>query len=238
MIEDQQLFYDKESVQYSKKRYEGDLLSYTQYIFRRRCTLFIGYMKKIAAQEKPVSVFEIGCADGVIFKNMAPVLGSAVTQMVGVDVSSGMIKEAALQNPDKKMSFFLRGEEPAAKYDVVVELGVHIEKLSDEIAYVKTRLAVGGYFIYSAASPNTLFTKIKMRGKEYVKDYLTYEETEKILAEHFEIIASEPYGFFVPKLWAVPSVGRTLQPFFDALVKYILPDLFHEKVYLLKRTKE
>jgi len=234
MIEETQLYYDKESQSYSRKRYHGALISYTQYVFRKRLALFLNLFNRVLKDDKAVSVFEIGCADGIVLKSLRQHFGDKVGDMIGLDVSPAMIREAQDSNSDKKTSYLLRGHESDQKYDVVVELGVHVDKLRDEIAYVKSHLAADGYVFYSAAGRHSLHARFKRRDDPYVNDYLSYKKTEELLTGEFEIVDSVAYGLFVPKLWAVPALGRFIQPVVDFLVRPFNSSLFHEKMYLLK----
>ena len=234
MSQDQLTFYNNESAQYSKKRYEGALLSYTQYLFRTRLSIFIRMLERAIGARKNISIFEIGCADGVILQAIAKTFPDSIQNMVGIDISQGMIETAAAYNQNKNISFALRGLEENRKYDMVIELGVHVPDLQKEIGYVKSRLVEGGYFIYSVAGRKSSHVMFKRKNDAAVKDYLTYEEAEKILKNNFDIVDAVPYGLFVPKLWTSPSAGRFFQPLFDVVFRHIAPELFHEKIYLLR----
>ncbi len=228
-------FYDKESGIYTAKRYPNHVESYTQYIFRTRLNILLSFLKK-SKQVIPInsSVFEIGCADGVVFKSLEGSFPHRFSKLVGVDISPGMIAEATKQNTNKNTSFTLRDAAPADQYDIVLEIGVHVYNLDAELAYVSQFLKPNGYFVFSAAGGKSLYKKIKMRDKEYSKDYLVYSSLEKVLQRYFTIEDSAVYGLFVPKLWQVGALGRFLQPIFDGVFQFI-PELFHEKIYLLRK---
>jgi len=229
-------FYDKESGIYTVKRYPNQIESYTQYIFRRRLNILLSFLKK-SEQVIPInsSVFEIGCADGVIFKFLEESFPHRFSKLVGVDISPGMVAEATKQNTNKNASFILRDTAPVERYDMVLEVGVHIYDLEAEIAYIAQFLKPHGYFVYSAAGGSSLYKKIKMRDKEYSKDYLPYSSAEEVIKKYFSIEDSVVYGLFVPKLWQIPALGRFFQPIFDWIFQFIAPELFHEKLYLLKK---
>ena len=228
-------FYDKESGEYSKKRYEGKTLSYFQFLFKRRRQLFLGFIGGISKSLKDSDVLEIGCADGVLIKKLFQKLPNTFRSITGVDVSPKMLDRARETTKDYRAKYFLRGEEPIQKYDLVIELGVHTQSFEEEMFYVAEKLNLGGYFIYSVSGSQSLHAKIKLKGKDYAKDYLSYSGYENIIKKYFDVVAHESYGLFVPKLWAIPTLANLVQPMLEALFKNILPNLFHEKIYLLRK---
>lgn len=228
-------FYDQESEQYSKKRYEGETLSYFQFLFKRRRQLFLDLISRIKAELANSDVLEIGCADGVLIKKLFQKLPDTFRSIVGIDVSPAMLNQARQTTRDLKASYFLRGEEPEGKFNLVIELGVHPHHFEDEMIFVSEKLESRGYFIYSASGKSSLHVKIKLGKESYTKDYLDYSSYEKIIKKYFDIVFSEPYGLFIPKVWAIPSIARVLQPFLEIIFKNIFPDLFHEKIYLLRK---
>ena len=234
-IDDTIDFYNKESDQYSKKRYEGDLLTYFQFLFRRRRELFLSLVGSITPKLKGADALEIGCADGVLIKKIFQKFPSTFESVVGIDISEGMLETARASTHDTRASYFLRGNEPQKTFGLVIELGVHAESFEEEMKYVSGKLSPQGYFIYSAAGRNSLHAKIKLKDKKYAGDYLTYSGYEKIMNTYFDIISSEAYGLFVPKLWAFPWLARKLQPVLEYICKPVAPSLFHEKIYLLRK---
>ena len=228
-------FYNDESEQYSRKRYEGETMTYFQFLFKRRRQLFLGLISRISGELKDSDVLEIGCADGVLVKKLFQKLPNIFKSIIGIDVSPLMLERARETTKDPKASYFLRGEEPEGKFKLVIELGVHVQNFDDEMLYVCQKLESNGCFIYSASGRNSLHAKIKLSKEKYVVDYMDYPEYEKVIRKYFEIISAEPYGLFVPKLWAIPSIARLLQPFLDSVFKNTFPDLFHEKIYLLRK---
>ncbi len=229
-------FYDQESGGYSKKRYEGETQSYFQFLFKRRRQLFLGLISCISGELKNSDALEIGSADGVIVKKLLQKLPGSFKSITGIDVSPKMLEQARQTTKDPRARYFLRGQEPEGKFDLVIELGVHAQNFENEMVFISKKLRPSGYFVYSASGKNSLHVKIKLTGKDYTKDYLDYPDYEKVIKKYFNIVSAEPYGLFIPKLWAVPSLARVLQPLLDNIFKNMFPSLFHEKIYLL-RTK-
>src|SRR3989338_6869370 len=87
-------FYNQESEQYSKKRYEGKTNSYFQFLFKRRRQLFLAFIDSIKTELKDSKALEIGCADGVIVKKLLQKLPDSFKTITGVDVSPKMIQKA------------------------------------------------------------------------------------------------------------------------------------------------
>ena len=208
-------FYDKESEQYSRKRYEGKTLSYFQFLFKRRRQLFLELISRITDEVSGTDLLEIGCADGVIIKKLLQKLPKTFNSVVGLDVSPKMIEEARKTTQDSRVKYYLRGEEPRLIYGLVIELGVHAQQFENEMVFVNDNLHGNGYFIYSTAGKDSLHARIKLGGKDYVTDYMSYSKYEEIIKKYFSIVFVEPYGFFVPKLWALPRLARFVQPIFE-----------------------
>ncbi|CAN5164530.1 hypothetical protein BH11PAT1_BH11PAT1_1500 [soil metagenome] len=234
LIQDTVNFYNTESSIYRKKRYPKKITSYVQYLFKRRFIILLSFLENIKNDLPAASLLEIGCADGIIIESIEKRFPDLFTKLVGTDISSEMIHQAKINNSNSKMSFYLRDNLPHYQYNIILELGVHVYNLEEEIKYTNSFLKKNSYFIYSAAGKNSFHTKFKLKGNEYAEGYMSYFDTELILRNHFEIKMSIPYGLFVPKLWALPLIGRILQPVFDFIFLRILPEFFHEKIYLLK----
>lgn len=228
-------FYNDESEQYSRKRYEGETLTYFQFLFKRRRQLFLSLINRISGELNDSNVLEIGCADGVLVKKLFQKLPDTFKSIIGIDVSPKMLEQARQTTKDSRAKYFLRGQEPEDKYDLVIELGVHAQNFEDEMVYVFRKLETFGYFIYSASGKNSLHVKIKLSDKDYIRDYLGYSEYEKIIKKYFDIVLFEPYGLFIPKLWAFPALAHIVQPTLEKIFKNIFPNLFHEKIYLLRK---
>lgn len=229
-------FYDRESTMYSKKRYEGVTETYNQFFFKKRLAIILDLIDFTTKNRKDLKLIEPGCADGVLVKSIDEKFPGIFSKMVGTDVSPKMIDEANRRNNKPYISFFNRGSEVFDKYDFVIEAGFLNNSLFDqEFSYVESVLKDDGHFICALASKKSLHTMIKLRGKEYTKTWLPFAEQEKILANRFEIINIIPYGLFIPKLWAFPAIARIIQPIFEYVGSHVAPNLFHEKIYLLKK---
>jgi 2-polyprenyl-3-methyl-5-hydroxy-6-metoxy-1,4-benzoquinol methylase len=225
-------FYDAESSKYSEKRYEGALLTYTQYLFRTRLKIFLETMRKIVRPN--LSLLEIGCADGVIMGKVDTTFSGMFQKLKGIDISPLMIQVASEHYRDPRFSFVLREQESEENFDVIIELGVHVEKMEEEIKYVVSHLKSGGHFIFSVAGKKSLHARIKIPNAPYVKDYVAYSEADKIIGEKFDIVLTKTYGFFIPKIWKFPSIARIVQPVADSVLRPFVPELFHEKIYFLR----
>jgi len=231
-------YYNKESNQYTKKRYDGSMSNYSQYIFRKRMSLLFNYITYIRYKSlnKNKTLFDIGCADGIVLFSLNDRFADFIDKIVAVDISDEMIKVAKNKTTEAKFSFYMRGDEPELKCDVVTELGVHVSDLKKEMEYVESRLNTDGYYIYSTGDKNSIYARLKLKGKpncEYVKDYMTLHDIEIILKTKFNIIKKTSYGFFIPKLWSVPFLARIVQPTVDFFLSILFPSLFHETLYLL-----
>lgn len=234
-------FYDKESSFYSIKRYEGVADTYTKFFFKKRQQVLLSFIKSICIKDnEKLSLIDIGCADGVVTQEIDNTFPESFEKIIGIDVAPKMIEEAQKKNLKPNISFFVRGEEDVAlKYDVALEVGFLNPTLFDqEFPFIKNILKENGYFICSVAAKQSIHSILKMRDKEYVKTYFNYNEYEKVFNDHFEVIRSEPYGLFIPKLWAFPNVANVIQPFLESILKFLTPGLFQEKLYLLKKRRE
>lgn len=231
-------FYDKESSNYSEKRYPPVTVSYTQYLFKKRLEIFLSMLERINEKLPPhATILEIGCADGIVLNAIERKFPGRFSKLVGIDISSKMIEEATRKNTNPRAIYYVRNSEPVERYDIVVELGVHPFDVAGESLYVYNRLNFPGYFFYDSAGANSLFYFFKLRDKDYAKDYKSYEEYEKLLQGLFFIKQANVYGLFIPKLWGVPFLGRLFQQSFDLILKSF-PNLFHEQLYLLEKKRE
>ncbi len=228
-------FYDKQSEQYSRKRYEGRTETYFQFLFKKRRKLFLDFVSQIAPSLHNASGLEIGCADGVIVKKLLQKLPQSFSKIVGLDISPKMIDQAKRTTTDPKAEYYLRGEEPAQNYDLIIELGVHSEVFENEMKYIAEKLNISGYFIHSVSGYSSLHAKIKLQNAHYRQDYLSYSEYEEIIKKYFKVVDAKSYGLFVPKLWSLPFLARVFQPIFEILFNKITPSFFHERIYLLQK---
>ena len=96
-------FYNKESIVYSQKRYPKLANSFTTFFFKKRLAIVIDYLCDIPKKED-LSFLEIGCADGVVIKNVLE-QNLLFKRVSGVDVSPKMI-EVANKGEYKQNVFF------------------------------------------------------------------------------------------------------------------------------------
>ena len=236
-------FYDIESLNYSHKRYESKLQTYHQWVFRYRQDHFLKIIsliqKKFLDKKTGMSLFDIGCADGSVLRFMNKKFPGLFSKIVAVDISKGMVKMAKELTRDLVFSYYVRGEELNSKYDIVTELGVHVSDLDKELDYVNKYLDNNGYYIYAVAGKNSIHAHLKLKGKkdsDYYNDYLSYNEIEEKLKQIGEIVYKKPYGLFVPKLWSLKGLSGKLQIFVDYVFGLFTVELFHEVIYLVKKT--
>lgn len=238
-LDNQISFYDKESSYYTDKRYATVTESYTQYIFKTRLNIFLSYLEKIEKNlPKEATILEIGCADGVVFKAIEKRFPERFSRFVGMDISPKMIEEAKKQNSNPRSNFCLRDDTPSEQFDIVIELGVHTPNIEEESQYVSNHLKSGGYFFYNYAGSESIYRRTKLKEIAYAKDYRPYKVYESSLRKFFTIKNTKVYGFFVPKLWWAPSIARVIQPMLDWVFRFFVPDLFHEKLYVLIKNRE
>lgn len=229
-------FYDKESEHYSRKRYEGEVLTYTQFFFRRRLDITISFLKKVIMPDKEYKLLEMACADGVVLRKVETIFRNNFTDLVGMDISPEMIKQAQKLSHDSLARYFIREETPNLIFDVILGIGyVSPVIIDEEFSFAKSHLKSGGYYICSLPGKNSLQALIQLKDKDYAKTYISYYEYEKIIKKYFDIVQSKPYGLFVPKLWSVPGIARIFQPVFETLFQHVFPNLFHERIYLLRK---
>ncbi len=226
-------FYDKESAHYSGKRYGTTPRSYVQFFFQERLRLVTSLVGK-HVRGAHLTLIEDGCADGIVAQMVVATYPIIFSKVVGTDISPGMISAAREFNKNPRASFFLKHElAEEVKADVFLAIGfVSPGIFEDEFSFIQKHLKNKASILVSLASRNSIHTRLKLRGKEIVNDYGTFEEYERYFREKFEIVDRRSYGVFVPKLWAFPAVARTLQPIFEAIGR-MFPSLCHETLYVL-----
>lgn len=230
-------YYNKESNQYSKKRYPKLLTEYTHFLFKKRLSILINLIDSILVGKKGVKLLEIGCADGVVLKEINKKF-NVFTTLVGVDISPKMIDTAKDNNESKKIYYHMRNNEKLneEQFDIIIEIGVlNFVNFISELNFVKNLLKKDGYYICSLAGESSLTTILKPENKKDYKHFESYKNYENELKERFSLINSVPYGLFIPHIWKIPFLAREVQPFVEFLIKKIFPNLFHEKMYLLKK---
>ncbi|MEI6296926.1 MAG: methyltransferase domain-containing protein [bacterium] len=191
-------------------------------------------LSKIVGNKKDLALLEIGCADGVVLRNIYKESVYNFSEMIGIDTSDGMIKEAGIIDSDKNIKYYVRGCEPQGKkFDIVIEVGVaNYANIDEELKYAKNNLKQGGVYILSLAGSDSLHGYF-WKGIGY-NNFLNYSEYENKIAEFFKIEKIIPVGFYVPFIWKLPVMARLIQPIVEFIFGPILPNLFHEKIYILK----
>ncbi|MFZ2072727.1 MAG: class I SAM-dependent methyltransferase [Minisyncoccia bacterium] len=227
-------FYDKESEYYSIKRYPKIPITYTHFFFKRRLCLAFNFIKSVYPQNK--KIVEIGCADGYVLRELYK-KHLIKEKMIGIDLSKEMIEVAKKNSNGLPTDYYIRGEEPQGLLaDILLEIGViNFTNLRDELDYAATHLPKDAYFVVSFASNTSLIHTLDQSEEgEYVhfENQSFYREQ---LKKEFKIIKSVPYGLFVPYLWRIPKLAIIIQPVLEKIFRYILPNLFHEEIYLAQK---
>ncbi|HEY4503941.1 MAG TPA: methyltransferase [Candidatus Paceibacterota bacterium] len=229
-------FYDKASADYSSKRYQDRPQSYVQFFFKNRLYILLKYINKLVKNKNDLKLLEIGCADGIVINSIINTFPHAFSRCVGTDISPNMIETAQKRNEHKNALYFLKNTGESGLYDIVLAVGFLSPGIFDEeFAYIKSHLKSDGVVIVSLASRKSAYTRIKLQYKDYIKDYWSHSQYRDFLEKDFQIIDSKPYGLFIPKLWAFPTIARVIQPAVELIGSFFLSGLFHEKLYLLKR---
>ncbi len=229
-------FYDNASAEYSGKRYKGKTNSYIQFFFKRRLQLILNILKNNISDKKNLRLLEIGCADGIVVDTVVSNFSNSFSECVGTDISPEMIEMAKKKNNNKNISYYLKNNGESGLFDVVLAVGFLSPGIFDqEFSYINKYLKPEGTVIVSLASKDSLYTKIKLRDKDYAKDYWNHRQYEDFLRRDFDLISTHPYGLFIPKLWAFPSVARIIQPTIETLLAPFLSGFFHEKLYVLRK---
>ncbi len=226
-------FYDKESGQYSSKRYNKIPTTYTQFFFQERLRQVLSLVGEFMSNKNNQVLIEDGCADGVVAFVVGEKHKKTFSHVIGTDISFGMISEAQRLYP--KIPFYIKNQLPSdMKADLILAVGfVSPGIFDDEFTFIQKHLKKDGKIIVSLVNNSSIYARLKLRDKEIFQDYWTFDEYEEFLKKEFKIIDSAPYGLFVPKLWVIPTIAIILQPFFEFIFKPF-PSLFHEKLYVLE----
>ncbi len=234
MIKDKD-FYNKESEKYSSKRYPENASSYIQFFFKKRLNLVLNMLKKVLDDRKELKLLEIGCADGVVLREVVSKMDNSFSQIVGIDIAERMIDTARLFNKSLKTTYFVRGSEAfSEKFDLVLELGViNYTDFEKDLKYVLDNLNINGFYILSVAGKDSLNNFFQGGDNQY-QNLLSYKEYEDIIKKYFIIKKIIPCGFYIPFLWRLPSLARILQTIFEEMF-FFLPNLYHEKIYFLEK---
>ncbi len=227
-------FYDNESEGYSRKRYNVTPTTYTHFFFQDRLSKVVSLVGEHFKDGQNLIMIEDGCADGVVLYSVDYLYPDLFSKIIGTDISPKMIEAAAKRNKKEYISFVIKDAMPEVIADCFLAIGfVSPGIFKEEFAFIDRHLASNGLCIMSLVSNNSLYAKFKLKDKKIAKDYRSFAEYEKILSERFEIVDSVPYGLFIPKLWAAPSLARFLQPLLEKILRPF-PQLFHEKLYVLR----
>lgn len=232
-----QNFYNKESSIYSAKRYPERATNYVQYFFKRRLAISCNALSNYLGDRKGLNLLEIGCADGIVMKNISDKTGEMFRSMVGIDTASEMIATARSLNSDRNMNFFVRGEESQdVRYDAIVEIGVaNYADFDTELRYISEHLKDGGVCVFSIAGRGSLNERFD-DGSGY-RNFMKYGEYESKIREVFMIRQIIPVGFRLPFIWYVPLVARGIQSLIEVCAALVVPRLYHEKVYVLGKKR-
>ncbi len=228
-------YYNKESVVYSQKRYPVTNTQYTHSFFNKRLEHIIYLLKKIVENKTNLSLLEIGCADGIIIGRIHDTFQKNFSLFVGIDISPEMIR-VAQGRFNNDIIFYTRDNFTVRELkDIIIEVGViNYAILKEEIVFSRKLLRDTGYYICSYAGSDSLFNKLK-KNKDEFNNFVSYQEFENVLKNNFNLVRVIPVGFFIPYIWKVPCVARFIQPVIEKILKPFVPNLFHEKIYLLKK---
>lgn len=228
-------YYDAESVQYSSKRYPQVPSSYIHFFYLRRLAIVTSLIRK-TMHGSNLKLIEIGCADGVVTYALADTFAKFFSDISGVDISPKMIEAANAHKGSRKIEFGLRPTYQFRKpYDLVVEVGViNYADAGEEIRSARDLTGENGYYLCSIAGADSLKNRLKHDEEKGFNNFLTYREYEAKLRERFTIEQAIPVGLFIPHIWKVPALARVIQPLCEAISAPFFPNLYLEKVYLLK----
>lgn len=224
-------FYNKESIVYSQKRYPKLANSFTTFFFKKKLAIVIDYLCDIPKKED-LSFLEIGCADGVVIKNVLE-QNLLFKRVSGVDVSPKMIEVANKGEYKQNVFFSVRDDKKITTEDIIVEVGVlNLIDYKKEFSFVYEHLNPNGYYICTVSSKESLLNFFK-RTKQLL--HLNWRcDYEREMKKYFETIKISPVGLFIPFLWKFGKLSLYLQLFFDKVFRF-LPSFYHERVYFLKK---
>lgn len=237
MTKRQDDYYDKEASTYSEKRYPSVVRNYVQFLFTRRRDIVLTYIGRVIAHtDTPRTLFEMGCADGILLRSISDRYSRAFASLTGSDVSESMLRVAREATKDPSITYLLRDSLPrSGSYTCAMEIGVGALVLDTkgELQILASQLSPGGYLICSIAGADS-FAAIwgsTAADRSLLKTYADYETD---MQTYFTIKQVRSCGIYMPLLWRVPALGRLLQPIAE-LVGRLVPERTHERVYLLKK---
>ncbi|MBX4197916.1 class I SAM-dependent methyltransferase [Candidatus Parcubacteria bacterium] len=228
-------FFNKESLIYSEKRYPAIAKSYTQFFFKERLRLTLSILKRITIEKKDLSLLEIGCADGVVLKEIQATLPGTFSSSIGIDISPEMIRTAEEKYGSTGIVFKDRAiYSDTTRKDCIIEIGViNYASLNEELDYIFSHLDNNGIAIISLAGTGSLWDRRRKTAAGF-KTFLSYQEYEKAITQKFTIVQSLPVGLPIPLIWKAPFVGRIIESSVEKIARPLVPSLFHEKIYILK----
>lgn len=230
-------YYDGEAEVYSEKRYPRAVQNYIQFLFTHRRAIVLACMQRVIADTTvPRSLFEMGCADGVLLRAIAERYPGAFERMVGSDVSEPMLHAARELTPDTATTYVLREALPeSGVHTCAMEVGVGALVLDTEgeLAILAKQLIPGGYLVCSIAGRNSLAALwgSTAADRAVLKTYRVYEAA---MHKYFTLEAVYSCGTYIPLVWRSPRVGRFLQPVCEVIGR-VFSELAHERVYVLKK---
>lgn len=230
-------YYDDEARFYSEKRYPERVVTYPQFLFTHRRELVLGFLHRVIANtDTQRSLFEMGCADGVLLRSISARYPGAFSTMLGADISRPMINTARALTTDDTIQYAMRDALPrSGSYTCVMEIGVAaiILDTQDELAMLAGQLAPGGYALCILRGHDSI-VHLLGRGGADRSLFKSYKEYEQMMQELFIIIDSRTCGIYVPLVWKIPALARLVQPLAEILGR-IFPSLAHEQLYLLRK---
>lgn len=227
-------FYNQESRRYSSKRYPEETLTYVQYFFKKRLVLVLGVLEKSFRHQSGLELLEIGCADGVVLREINKKLPETFAHLVGVDTAEDMISEAKLISYEDNIEYFVRGQETAEqKFACVLEIGVaNYGDIEEELIKAHQKLKNDGLFVLSLAGRNS-FNAYFGKGSGY-NNFFSYQEYEKLIVKYFVVKEIIPVGLYLPIMWRCYRLARPTQKILEKLFRF-WPNFYHEKIYVLKK---
>lgn len=230
-------FYDKESSLYSTRRYPVKNTDYNHFFFKRRLDITRNLLKRLVSGMKAPKLLEVGCADGIVLRNIYDQFKGSISAYVGIDIAPKMIEVAQSKNSGTPLRFSVRNSNDKFDgniYDLIVEIGVlNYADFAKDMKCASDSLTKEGYYICSVAGRKSLWDRLVTVDKGF-GNFLTYQEYERMISNHFEIVTVSSVGLRVPYIWRIPFIANAIQPLAEAVFSPFR-NLFHEKIYVLKK---
>lgn len=211
-------------------------MSYVQFFFKRRLAITKSYIRQIVQEKStPLTLLEVGCADGIIIRSIEKEFPTAFSALVGIDIAAEMVEEARRQNVFSNVEFFTRDAyQEVSPVDLIIETGViNYANFEEEMAFAHVHLKTGGHYLFSIAGTGSIRNRLKQEGS--FADFRSYREYDRLVRMHFTVRGVQGCGLFIPYIWRVPVLARIIQGVLDPMVGWLLPSLCHEKVYLVEK---